>query len=67
MALIIIIVGVFLLKCYMDSAESQSNTPGDFICPKCHGKWGVERSATDLIGTSDPWHRFKCKKCGFKW
>lgn len=67
MALVVILVIIFLAKCYSESVDSKSNVSGDFVCPKCGWKMGVERGPLSMIGTSDPWHRFQCKRCGFRW
>ena len=67
MELIIAVVVIFLVKCWSEYQDSQSNVQGDFICPKCGRPFGVERGVGSMVGTTDPWHRFRCKKCGFRW
>lgn len=63
--LIIVIVLVKVASAYSDFMGPEDD--GDFICPKCGRKSGVERGPGDMFGATDPWRRFRCKKCGFRW
>lgn len=52
---------------YSQWSNDSKNPQGDFVCPKCHKKCGIEREASDYIGTTDPWRRHRCKNCGYNW